>query len=233
MREEKRSPTSLKALLEVMAETIDDTPGAEGVFISIDMAANELRALDGTYYLGKEADRFGSEAKDGFVPARLLVEYYGLLATDISRFIGIEHPFADGDAEAWESGRNAASLEEVNLEPDARFVSVPVQELGTLASLNRELLQQAPASTFEGKKFLHDAETGVETRVTRVTLEGLIRSASPKKAGEAYPAGSWGQSLTYQPVHTGMGTSGFRGKVGNMRDAEPFVITLGFQRWLV
>ena len=240
-RLKERPLTSLKELLELMAKAIEQTPGAEGVFLAIDMGVDELRAADGTYYLGADAGRFGSEAQDGFVRHQLLLEYYQMLATDLSRLIAIEHSFAHDDTEAWAGGRSSASLEEIALDPDPRFVSVPAQALvaggeawaADLRALSRRLAEQGMPPQFHGTTFLlRQPESGVETRILRVTLEGRIKRASLRTAAE-YPPGSCGASLAYQPVHTSMGTSGFRGRVENMRDVEPYAIARAFARWLV
>ncbi|MFA4992052.1 MAG: hypothetical protein WC569_05695, partial [Candidatus Omnitrophota bacterium] len=220
-------------VLKRLIQAINETPEGAGVFISIDVNADNLRAADGTYYLGADARQFGTEQKDGFIRHQLLAEYYQLLATDFSRLIGIERAFANGHDEAWDGARSMASLEEINLGRDSRFSSLSAADLPD--SIARAA-SGAPAH-FYGADFLGNYKTGVETRVVRNTIARLIKDKSLATKGKAqassYAADSWRASLKYEPKHTGMGTSGFRGRVDDMRDAEPYAIASGFVKWLI
>lgn len=226
-------------VLEWMTKAINETSEGAGVFISIDMDASNLQAENGTYYLGEgkdEAGQFKTEQESGFIRYQLLLEYYGLLANNFSRLIGIDNAFAKNHKEAWESAKSAAVLEEINLERDGRFVGIPVTDIGNWI----EQIAGGGAfksKEFNGRQFLHNAKTGSETRVRRVTIAKLIedkvRITAGKEQAAAYPEGAWRTYLTYKPVHTGMGTSGFRGKVPEMRDAEPYAIARAFISWLI
>jgi len=220
-------------VLKWMTQAINETPEGAGVFISIDVNADSLRASDGTYYLGSDARQFGTEQKDGFIRYQLLAEYYQLLATDFSRLIGIERAFARDHNEAWEGGRSMASLEEIGLDRDSRFASLSMTDL---PGLTDRMVPQTP-SHFYGSDFLRNYKTGVETRVARNTITRMIKDKSLATKGKAqaaaYDADSWRASLKYEPKQTGMGTSGFRGRVDDMRDAEPYAISAGFVKWLI
>ncbi|MEK7813311.1 MAG: hypothetical protein AAB296_06075, partial [Candidatus Desantisbacteria bacterium] len=224
--------SSPRQVLEWMTQAINETPEGAGVFISIDMNADKLRSSDGTYYLGDDAKRFGEEQKDGFVRYQMAIEYYQLLATDYSRLIAIERVFGQGHDEAWQGAFANTALEEINLARDNRFASLSMNNMAQW--VNQAATEAGPV--FQGSEFLHNAKTGSEIRVLRGTLEGAIRRKSLETGGKTkaaqYPESSLRSLLTYEPVHTGMGTSGFRGRVDNMRDIEPYAISTGFVEWL-
>ena len=229
-------PVSLRALLNLMTRAIDETVGGEGVFIGMDMEADQLRSREGMYYLGEDASRFGSEARDGFIRPQLLTEYYGLLATDFPRLLVIERAFAQDEHEAWEAIGHVHALETVSFGFDSRFVALPSnrEEVERLLDMEKNLADAGKTAPFAGTAILRQPQTAADLRVVRETLKAAIKQASLRSstAQAAYPPGSLRSSLTYEPVHTSMGTSGFRGLSDNMRDFEPYAIAGGFVRWL-
>ncbi|MFA5411438.1 MAG: mannose-6-phosphate isomerase, class I [Candidatus Omnitrophota bacterium] len=224
---------SLLELLEAISLKLDKIPGCEGIFISIDMAADNLQAKNGEYYLGQDAhSRFGKQSHDGLIEYKLLIEYYQTIATEVSRVIEITHPFEQYDTQAWRSS-NTPALAEISLIADQRFINFPEYVLADskIVDVLSNLSQKGNLGFF-GRSFLDDPQTGVEERVQRVSLKTMIKFAELLTAGAAgaaqYPEGSWRHSLTYTPKHTLMGTSGFRGDVLQMKDAEPYAVGLGF-----
>ncbi|MBU1125593.1 MAG: mannose-6-phosphate isomerase, class I, partial [Candidatus Omnitrophica bacterium] len=224
---------SLQKTMELLNKILNETQGAEGVFIILDMDAGSLRRADGKYYLGVDAERFGSEAEEGFVRHQLLLEFYQILATDYARLIVITNAFAQDDHEAWKASKDA--LGEVTLTLPESFEFIPEETVGNEAGPIGNILEDTVA--FAGEAFLMDPQVRVEFRVQRVTLGSLMKRASLSTAGKAqsaaYPQGSLRSILKYLPKHTGMGTSGFRGSVDDMRDFEPYAISSGFIGWLI
>ena len=231
--------TSLIELIKAVSKTIDETTGCEGIFLLLDMAANEIKSASNEYYLGADAIRFGSESNEGFVRSELLIEYYNILATDYPRVIIIENGFAVEDFLAWNLGRMA--LKDIGLLPDRRIIKVTREDLYKYKEnyLRKSFSGQNQVSPyFYGTDFLISPKTNVELRVSRTTLTGLINNACENrneqiKEKHFYPPGSLGSLLNYIPKKTFMGTSGFRGKASDMRDFEPYVVTGGFIKWLL
>ncbi len=228
---------SLIELIKLISKTIDETPGCEGVFIILDMAANEIKSADNTYYLGSDARRFGAESNEGFISHELLIEYYQILATDYHRLIIIENGFAVEDSLAWRAGRLA--LKNIGLLPDRRIIKLKREEIYKENYFKEKYLPQTRGLPhFYGTDFLLSPKTNVEFRVSRTTLASLMAHFGSKKSGQkqegaVYSQGSLGASLSYTPKKTFMGTSGFRGKVNDMRDFEPYVVAYGFIQWLL